>query len=250
MIRLAPPLALLAVALCWMAARPAFAGTLIADLSQHEIQITTGFTGAEVLLFGITDPGLDIIVIVRGPPRPTVVRKKERIAGIWINTRQMSFDRAPSFYHVAASGDLAGREPAELLESHGLGLRYLEIAPRERATDPARAAEFADAFLRNKERLSLYSSTASRVRILGDALFRTTMRFPANVPTGAYKVDVHRVADGEVIDSATTPLLVHKAGAGATIYSFAHDHPAAYGVFAILIALVAGWAAGAIFRKV
>lgn len=241
---------LIVSALGWSGPRPAAAVTLLADLSKHEIQITTGFTGAEVLLFGITEPDLDIIVIVRGPPRPTVVRKKERIAGIWINTRQMSFARAPSFYHVSASGDLAGREPAELLESHGLGLRYLEIAPAERVTDPTRAEEFADAFVRNKERLGLYSATADRVRIMGGALFRTTMRFPANVPTGAYKVDVHRVANGEVIDSATTPLLVHKAGAGATVYGFAHDYPAVYGVFAILIALMAGWIAGAMFRKV
>jgi hypothetical protein len=38
-------------------------------------------------------------------------------------------------------------------------------------------------------------------------------------------------------------------GVGADIYEFAHDWAALYGLLAVLIAVFAGWAAGAIFRK-
>ncbi|MFM8800142.1 MAG: TIGR02186 family protein [Tagaea sp.] len=36
---------------------------------------------------------------------------------------------------------------------------------------------------------------------------------------------------------------------GAEIYDFAHTPAAWYGILAVLIAVFAGWAAGAVFRK-
>ena len=40
---------------------------LVADLSAHEISITTGFSGTELLLFGATEGEGDVIVVIRGP---------------------------------------------------------------------------------------------------------------------------------------------------------------------------------------
>ena len=58
-------LALVGMAL--LASRPLKAEPLVADLSNHLIAITTGFTGAQVLLFGATDgPGDDSM-----KPRPS-----------------------------------------------------------------------------------------------------------------------------------------------------------------------------------
>ena len=51
--------------LCWGSAAPAEG--LVADLTSHLIAITTGFTGASVVLFGATDGPGDVIVAVRGP---------------------------------------------------------------------------------------------------------------------------------------------------------------------------------------
>ena len=65
---------------------------LVADLSKRRIDITLGFSGAEVLLFGATDGGGDVVVVVRGPKQPVVVRKKERVLGIWANHDWMRFD--------------------------------------------------------------------------------------------------------------------------------------------------------------
>jgi len=42
---------------------------------------------------------------------------------------------------------------------------------------------------------------------------------------------------------------VKKTGIGARIYDFAHRHAAAHGLVAVLIALAAGWAASAAFRR-
>ncbi|HXM84370.1 MAG TPA: TIGR02186 family protein, partial [Stellaceae bacterium] len=76
---------------------------LLADLSSHLIAITTGFTGASVVLFGATDGPGDVVIVVRGPERDMVVRHKSHFAGIWINTRQVTFSGVPSYYAVFSS---------------------------------------------------------------------------------------------------------------------------------------------------
>src|ERR1700730_6096669 len=79
---------------------------IVADLSSHSIAITTGFTGASVVLFGsIAGPG-DVVVVVRGPEREVTVWRKGKIAGIWANTESVTFANVPSYYAVAASKPL------------------------------------------------------------------------------------------------------------------------------------------------
>ena len=76
------------------------------DLSKHQIEITSGFDGAELLLFGYEQKGAEVVVIVRGPPETISVREKERTAGIWINQDEVTFKNAPSFYFVATTEGL------------------------------------------------------------------------------------------------------------------------------------------------
>lgn len=62
-------------------------------------------------------------------------------------------------------------------------------------------------------------------------------------------VQVFLIRDGEVASAEITPLVVSKVGFEAGVYNFAQRYSLAYGVLAILIAAVAGWATSAIFRK-
>lgn len=245
-------LGMLALLASTLRAAPAPAEQLIADISQHLVAITTGFTGADVLLFGATGGEGEVIVIVRGPESAAVVRRKERIAGIWINARRMTFHEVPAFYHVAASGDLAARPVEEILKEYEVGPEYRRIWPAGAKDDinPEQAATFRAAFIRGKQREGLYATKTWPVTFIGDRLFRTTIRFPANVPTGTYTVEVFNVTGGRVSNMLTTPLIVSRAGFGAAVYDFAYNYAAGYGLIAILIALMAGWLAGTLFRKV
>ncbi len=53
----------------------------------------------------------------------------------------------------------------------------------------------------------------------------------------------------EAVSAETTPLFVNKTGFQAEVAFIARTQPALYGLAAILIALAAGWAAAAAFRK-
>ena len=240
--------ALVAAAFCAVCPGFAVAQSVVADLSDREIAITTGFTGAELLLYGATEGYGDIVVKVAGPRREEVVRRKQRVAGIWINGASVAFRGAPAYYRVAASRSLEEIAPPAVLKRHRIGAGTLEL-PTASTRSQAEIAEFRKALLRNKRRLGLYGDSVSEISVTGGRLFRTSISFPSIVPTGRYLATVYLFHDGRLVQSDETPLTVRKDGLGAEIFRFAHEQASWYGAIAILIALVAGWLAGAIFRR-
>lgn len=244
----APGFAILAVTLLTLAGS-ARASPLVADLSQHLVAITTGFSGTEVLLFGAIETPGDVVMVVRGPDRPAVLHRKRRILGIWVNAAKMTFDRAPSFYAVASSGPLDDIATESVRARHELGIGYLRLdLPRAKAS-PNVAKAWREGLIRNQQRLGLYASEVGKITFLGNQLFRAEIKLPANVPTGTYQVQVFFLQKNRVVSAQTTPLIVSKIGTEAVVYDFAYRHSALYGLFAILVALVAGWAAHLAFKK-
>ena len=227
---------------------PANAQSIVADLSTREVAISTGFTGAELLLFGATEGFGDIVVTVEGPKQDEIIRRKERVAGIWVNGMSVTFEDAPAYYRTAASKPLSEIASPQVLEKLQIGSGRIDLTTRSQG-NAERDLKFRDAFIRSKERQALYSEDISDIKIIRGRLFRSTIPFPVNVPTGTYQVTVHLFKDGRLVSSEKTPLTVRKVGLEAKIYNFAHEHAAWYGMIAIVIALVAGWLAGVIFRR-
>ena len=245
-----------ALAVAWVIlaalATPARADTdtLVADLSQHLVAITTGFAGTDVLLFGAIEGKGDVVVIVRGPDRPVIMRRKSRILGVWINTARMTFQRVPSFYAVASSRPLGEIAAETVLARHEMGIQYLRLdLPRAKAS-PNVAAAWRAGLIRNHQRDGLYQPEIAPVRFLGNRLFRAKIHLPANVPTGTYQVQVFLLQDGRAVSAQTTPLSVSKVGTQAVIFDFAQQNSAWYGLIAIMVALMAGWLGHMAFRKV
>lgn len=245
-------LGLLTAAWAWAVLGPqpaAAAEELVVDLSAPVVAITTGFTGADMLLFGVVAGAGDVVVVVRGPPRDEVVRRKERIAGVWVNRDQMAFDQVPSFYATASNRPLSEFLSLSLRLDNQIGVRSLELKPKDKTLDAVAVGRYRDALLRNKQRQGLYGQRPGNVTFLGKRLFRTTITFPANVATGTYSIDVYLVRDEKIVSWKTTLLTVRKFGFEAGVFDFAHRHSLAYGVLAILIAAMAGWLASAVFRR-
>lgn len=224
-------------------------GALVADLSEELIAITTGFTGTEILLFGATEGAGDIIVVVRAPESQVVVRRKTRVAGIWLNADSLTFDKVPGFYHVAASRPLSDLLPDAELRREQIGPSNLAVQLQSAAPEDDVAA-FTAALIRNKQRAGLFSTEPGTIRFRGERLFRTQVELPSNVPTGAYTVTVYLIENGSIVDRTEAVLQVRKTGFEAGVFEFANTHAPLYGVIAIVIALAAGWFAGVIFRNV
>lgn len=237
-------LLLLCLAPCW-----GWGQSVVADLSQTRVSITSNFDGSEILVFGAINPGsedpsgMEVIVTIAGPAAPVIVRKKDRVAGIWVNTEAVEVQLAPSLYKIASTGPLA-----EIL-SDADDQRYRITVPRavfgSGIEDEAR---FKAALIRIREANGLYRVREGSVTVQRAALFRTTVALPANLVEGDYTARVFLLRDKQVVASFASSLDVRKVGLERWIYTLAHEQPLVYGLLSLGIAILAGWGASAIFR--
>lgn len=236
------------LAICMFTAFSAQARPVIADLSLRQIEIDSGFKGTEILLFGARNEAGDVVVVVRGPQLDYVMRKKERIAGVWANNQKVTFRHANGFYTAAASRPLDQIRNDYLLHMLAIGMDNMDFTAFGEKDEDLR--QFKEAFLEKQEKDQLYLPKISDVSFIGDTLFRTIIRFPEKIPRGVYTAEVYLFSDGQLLGVQSTPLVVRKKGFDALVFDFSRNYPFTYGVIAVLIALGAGWAAGVIFRKV
>jgi uncharacterized protein (TIGR02186 family) len=238
--------ATLLAALVSLWATPPQAEPLVVDLSNHLVPITAGFAGTDVLLFGATDGEGDIVVAVRGPSREVAVRRKGNVLGMWLTVHEIRFRDVPTFYHVASTRPLESFAPEVLRDRHGIGIESLKFETMSGRTAPR---VFRDALIRVKQSDELFPTQIGKVTFLGDRLFRTRVFFPSNVPTGTYFVETFLIREGQVIGAQTTPLVVNKVGLGADVFYFAHAESLIYGLVAVVLAAMAGWLVGLVFRR-
>jgi uncharacterized protein (TIGR02186 family) len=229
----------------------ALADSLDVDLAKPDVRLDVSFKGSEVLLFGAKDIAGDVIVVVRGPRKDTSVRFKERIMGVWVATDEVIFAKAPAFYALASSRPIADLLPLNILKKEKIGAEHLDldIADKPGNINTTRVKEFFAGLIRNMARKSLYTIEPGQISLVGKQLFRTDLWFPANVTVGDYAIDTYMIVDGGIKTKKTTHMRVHKVGLEAQIYNFAHEQALLYGLLAIVIAVMSGWTANAVFKK-
>lgn len=237
---------------------------LSVNLTTHQVAITSNFTGATITLFGAIQQPLvapegaedaprdDIIVVVRGPSEDLTVRRKERVAGIWVNRAAVTFTNVPGFYYVASTTRLEDIISEFTLNREEIGTDRLALSTpfvHNASLTEDEIAAFRKAIVEQKKKESLYGEADGGVLLQDNTLFSMRINIPANVPIGDYVVRVLLVRDGVVVGSKSLRPSVNKTGIERMLYRFAHNQPLLYGLSAAFIALFAGWAASAIFRR-
>lgn len=228
---------------------------LVPDISQHEIVLRQGFTGATLLLYGaVLDPAdsnaqYDVVVVLKGPTEQILLREKERIFGIWVNSDETAYRSVPSFYAMASSRpvlDIVDERTAAIYE---LGLDYLQLSPSG-SIDPSEQQRFAEGLVDLRQRQGLYAQYDEGVEISEGVLYRADIPIPSNVISGRYVAETFAIYDGRVISSATSEVQVFKEGFELGVEEAANDYSFLYGLFAVGLSVAMGWAAGRLFALV
>lgn len=241
-------LAVLFLALLGLPAAASANNPLVADLSNYRINIDSGFSGTRLFLFGARNDNGDVVVVIRGPNRHYTIRKKEQIAGVWVNTQSMKFKYVPDFYVVASSKPLEQVQAASLFKQLRIGTDTLLRQPDSPEAMPAYLM-FSQAFYRHQQERRLYLDKPVEVSFMGETLFKTQIDFPDTIPKGDYTAEIYLISEGELVGVQTTPIRVAKIGLDAFLFDYAHNNPLMYGISAVVIALCAGWGVGRLFEK-
>lgn len=232
-------------------AAPALAQeNLTSGLSQDSVEITSNYTGTDIVVFGaVENPSeegeRDVVVIVRGPDTKMTVRRKDRIAGIWINDARARLVM-PSYYFVSATKPLAEVAARDTLSRYEIGLSNLHADPEASDGDPA---PYVAALIRAQARLGLYREKDSGVEMLSRTLFRVHVPVPAVVAPGSYNVEVYLFREGAVVSAQSWPLYIDQTGFERRLFEFAHGWPLFYGVSTVLMAILLGWTSTFFFRR-
>jgi uncharacterized protein (TIGR02186 family) len=250
----------LALILVAYGARAAAAERLVVSLSNHRVQVTSSFTGEDLVLFGTVEPDrntnrlqpeYDLVVTVTGPRETFRTRRKERVLGIWVNTNSREFVRVPSYLAVLSNRPIAKIADAETLRRLQIGLDNFLLPQRigPDIADTVRDDPFRVAFVRLESEQRLYRESPNAVTFLTPTVFRAAIPLPANVPTGNFTIDVKLFARGNMVARTNSALEVTKVGFEQYVADAARDRGLLYGIATALIALFIGWFASVVFRR-
>ena len=239
---------------------PAAAERLVVSLSNHRIAITSSFVGDDLVLFGtiepdagkiLTRPNYDLVVTVTGPRQTLRTRRKERVAGIWVNVDSREFMRVPSYLAILTNRPAEAIAPPEVARRLQVGLDNFLLTQRVGAdfADTVPDDPFRAAFVRLELQYGLYRQESTAVTFLTPTVFRVAVPIPSNVPTGNYSVDVKLFSGGALVTRTSTALELIKAGFEQYVADAARDNGLLYGLVTAFMALFVGWFGSVVFRR-
>jgi len=220
------------------------------------VTIGTNFTGTDLYIAGVLencDPlvrrqnGYDIIVTMKGPIRPTTIRRKERRMGVWINADSLTFLNVPLYYTLASTRELRDITIPATYDRLDLGIQHLPL--HSGIPDKEKTAIFRKELVQLKERQHLYSERTGAVTFGSPSLFSARFPLPTNVPVGNYTINAYLFRNGSYVDEASTRLEITKEHLAYAIFQAARHYSFWYGIAAVMAAIIIGLTGRLLFRR-
>ncbi len=246
------PLHLAAAALTALLLDAASAGAVevIATVAPAKVTISANYSGRSIVVFGAIAKGeparrYDTVVTIAGPPQSLIVRRKERVLGVWINRLSRTFNAVPSFLAVFANRNFDAIAEEAVLRRHRIGLKYgIFIGHAVDESDP-----FEANLIKARMDENLFVQRTNAVNFVSPAVFRAEIPLPKSALTGPYDVDMKVFADGVLVAQGSAPFTVEKIGVAQFVVSSALDHSLIYGLATMAMALATGWIGSIAFRR-
>src|SRR6056300_713339 len=194
----------------------------VADLSQGNVKISTNSLGAKILLFGAYDgkQGDDIIIVVNGPKGLVKIKKKEKLFGMWVNTRKVNYINNPKYLSISSNRpiDEILEKRIQKLSQIGLNNLNVRVQPGTKIDDNV---GWREALTRNMIKSNLWSINENSVSLNKNALFRSYLNLPSNVVVGEFEVKILHYRNGSLLSKEKYTINVSKSGFSAEIYNIA-----------------------------
>jgi hypothetical protein len=229
---------------------PARAAAPVLTLSPATVKIGVFFNGEKVSVLGALPAGTEAVLEVVGTSAEETLMRKGRRGGLWMNVGKIMVQNAPSLYLVLSTAKpLLNTPPPEATWGYAALEKRLTFSGR---IEPTERPEFLKQFIQLKEEEHFYASLPGALKVEpasgGETPIKGRFLLPTITKPGTYKVSLSVIQAGKVVSSTSTDLKVEMVGFPAVLASLAYSHGATYGVLAVVIAIVTGFAMGFIFK--
>jgi hypothetical protein len=241
------------------------------ELSPESVQMGAFYTGAKVRIEGTTPLGTDVVVVIRGAEEAELFNRKARVGPVWVNVDRVHVTRVPSLFLRLGGGDIHSLlEPAgiEAYQLDDFAIRKRMSArvhckcradgPAPPGSGPARlcptgvepdegfAEQIRSSYLTLKAEEGTFQTHPDAVRVVdsgsGVTRYAAEVDWPRKARPGSYEVEVLACRERAVIGRSSAVLQVVEVGFPARVGALAKTHPSAYGLAAVLAAVLAGFA--------
>lgn len=219
-------------------------------LFPDRVDIGAFFQGVEITLHGEIPPGCEAVMEIQGAAAREELLRKGRRGGLWMTVGEIRVENAPNLYLVLSSApnvpQLDGQETPWGFSALRSRVKF------QGALNDQEKDRFFQEFLELKKSEELYDTLPGALKTSNSPADRLTLAgtflLPAKVPPGNYRVRLSVVKDGRVLEQKNEELEVKMVGFPALLAALAYEHGSFYGVVAVVIAIVAGFIMGFLFK--
>ena len=221
---------------------------LVTELDVDHVDISANFAGEHVMIFGaVSRPG-DVIIKVVSPPETIDLAHKAKFGPFWLTAGKARVEKTPGLLYV-----LSNKPVDQLLDKNErdrYGLDLADSLTDAKVTGKVDAADgWQDAFMHLKQQNGYYIQDGAAVKLVSNQLFSATMKLPAKLPLGTYRLEIYRVRAGQVRGHQEQTFDVREVKLERWVSDAAYTHPITFGVLFTLLALTIGLVLGIALRK-
>ncbi len=239
-----------------------------ARVQTRRVTISLTFSGQEVFLYGQVMPGTERVLAVMEGPSAGAVRlmEKGRVAIFWPGVRQYRLTRVPAVYLVNVSCPVCNMRlpchhpvdfalwnsalaPAGYMVGPDAFRAWAHLEPLSGELPSGEADRVLEGYWELQARRHLFAIRPNAIRVNADGVFYHRFALPAQAPEGKYRITTYFLAGHHLLGTAQNELFVRSSGFVAWLSRLADRQAFAYGVLTVLIAVTAGWVAGAVFKR-
>ncbi len=239
------------VCICFFASTTSLTHALTCKATPGKIPVTIGYHGTKVKVEGEGLTTSDVVVQISSTLGSEHLKYKGKAAGLfWMKLGNIIFEDVPKVYLIYSTKDVEKFLTKEECKRFSIGYEALEKKAKIKTNmkDFVRDKWMVE-FFKFMEEENLYDEEVGRIHIdKTNHTYSVEIDWPFQAPPGQYNVEVFAVADGKVVDHASAHIQVEQVGMVEKLSHMAFEKPAIYGIIAIIVAIVAGFGVGMVFK--
>ncbi|WP_455380347.1 TIGR02186 family protein [Acidihalobacter prosperus] len=234
--------------LVWAQGAPKPSHHLVTDLTRDRVNISVRYTGDEITLFGAMSQPAQVVIKVASPNQPISIKKKGRVGPFWLSVDKYDVSHSPGLYFLLSSKPINQLLAGSQRDRYGLSLNRA-VSKIQTNPSPPNTRHLANALINLKKKNHQYVVDGHAVKILGERLFSTTIKLPAQLPLGVYHVDIYLVHHGKVVATEHRTIKVSQVHIEQWVSDVANNHSWIFGITFTLLVMAFGLILGIVMGR-